>query len=78
MEPQGTKREQKGTKMEQKGRIRVVVKQTITRESDNQIINEAVFTITCVNNKTGRIDMPEWILDKLFDHNAPNFYDKII
>jgi acyl-CoA thioester hydrolase len=55
------------SQMEKKGRVRVLVKQTITRESDNQIINEAVFTITCVNNKTGKIDMPEWILDKLFD-----------
>ena len=55
------------SQMEKKGRVRVLVKQSITRESDNQIINEAVFTITCVNNKTGKIDMPEWILDKLFD-----------
>jgi acyl-CoA thioester hydrolase len=55
------------SQMEKKGRVRVLVKQTITRESDNQTINEAAFTITCVNNKTGKIDMPEWILGKLFD-----------
>ena len=55
------------SQMEKKGRVRVLVKQTIIRESDKKIINDAVFTITCVNNNTGKIDMPKWILDKLFD-----------
>ena len=53
--------------MEKKGRVRVLVKQTIIRESDKKLINEAVFTITCVNNIKGKIEMPKWILDKLFD-----------
>ena len=49
-----------------KGNVRVLVTQTIIRESDNKIMTEANFIITCINNQTGKIYIPEFITDKLF------------